>query len=132
MDYLDKLNILPGAIARVFVEANAKRFAPGMTSADTILTLAKMNGLVSYLVHKKFNAPVFDVLPVTARARLGIKVKGKNQKEQAFQHVLKQHPEFPWITHVVKGKSVVDGVNRDLCDAFILTRASQLIYPYIT
>lgn len=131
LEYLRNLQIQPGAIARVFVEANAKRFAQGLTSADTILTLAKINGLVSYLAHKEFNAPVLDVLPVTARSRLGFKVSGKNQKEQVFQQNMAMHPDFPWITHQVKGLTVVDKINRDMNDAWVICRGGQLIHPYL-
>lgn len=126
--YLTNLQIQPGAIARVFVEENAKRFAPGMTSADTILTLAKFNGIVSYIMHKKYGAQILDVPVSKGRSILGIKVKGKNQKEQVFQHNLLHHPEFPWITHEVKGEIVFDGINRDSSDAFVVVRSGQLIY----
>lgn len=129
VEYLQNLQIQPGAVARVFVEANAKRFGQGLTSADTILTLAKMNGLVSYLAHKHFGVEVFDVIPTTARSRMGFKVKGKDQKEQVFQQNLALHPEFPWITHEIKGKTVIDAVNRDSNDAYVICRGGQLIYP---
>jgi len=126
--YLANLQIQPEAIARVFVEENAKRFAPGMTSADTILTLAKFNGIVSYIMHKKYGAQIFDVPVSKGRSALGIKVKGKNQKEQVFQYNLLHHPEFPWITHEVKGEIVYDGVNRDSSDAYTIVRSGQIIY----
>lgn len=90
-----------------------------------------MNGLVSYLAHKHFGAEVLDVIPTTARSRMGFKVTGKNQKEQVFQQNLVLHPEFPWITHEVKGKTLVDAINRDMNDAYVICRGGQLIYPYI-
>jgi hypothetical protein len=54
-------------IEKIFVEANAKMFSTGFSSADTLLTLAKFNGLISYLSHKAFNAEVIDVNVTSAR-----------------------------------------------------------------
>ena len=57
-------------VRRIFVEENAKRFAVGYSSADTILTLAKFNGIVSYLAQKAFSAPVIDINVNSARSKL--------------------------------------------------------------
>lgn len=116
-------------IKRIFVEENAKRFSQGFTSADTILTLAKMNGIVSYIAKCMFTgSQVCDVNVRSARAKLGIKVSGKNQKDQVYAHVLKNHPDFPWATHIVKGQIVYNAYNKDMSDAYVICRAGQIIF----
>lgn len=60
-------------IERIFVEANAKMFSTGFSSADTLLTLAKFNGLISYLSHKAYKAEVVDVNVTSARKAVGFK-----------------------------------------------------------
>ena len=110
------------------MEENAKRFS-AQSSADTVLTLAKFNGIVCYLSRKIFGCEIQDVNVISARSKLGYKVKGKNQKDQVFQQTLAMHPEFPWITHIVKGQTVYNAINKDMNDSFVIVKAGQLLFP---
>ena len=125
-------------ITKIFVEENAKRFAEGFTSADVILTLAKFNGIVSYLAHKTFDAEVFNINVTKARSAIGFKnkldgaidpltKKKMTVKEKVFNHVIALHPEFPWKKHVAKsgshkGNEVFDDCSRDMCDAYVVCK----------
>jgi hypothetical protein len=124
-------------VRRIFVEANAKGYAAGFSSADTLFTLAKMNALVSYLTHKWFKAPVIDVNVTSARSRIGYKnnksVK-KPVKEKVREFVLLNHPYLPFQTRTVtvgkkKGQVVPASGVEDEIDAWVLCRAGQLMYP---
>lgn len=124
-------------VRRIFVEANAKGYAAGFSSADTLFTLAKMNALVSYLTHKWFKAPVIDVNVTSARSRIGYKnnksVK-KPVKEKVREFVLLNHPYLPFQTRTVtvgkkKGQVVPASGVEDEIDAWILCRGAQLMYP---
>lgn len=117
----------------MFVEANAKVFSGGGSSADTILTLAKMNGLVSYLSFKKFGCTVHDVNVASARKAIGFvnskSVPGK-VKDKVFDFVVDKHPEFPWRTHVAKtgkhkGAEVYDADMKDACDAWVVCKGGM-------
>lgn len=125
---LRNLQIPTGSVRRIFVEENAKRFS-AQSSADTVLTLAKFNGIICYLSRKIFGCEIQDVNVISARSKLGYKVKGKNQKDQVFQQTLAMHPEFPWITHVVKGQTVFNAINKDMNDSFVIVKAGQLLFP---
>lgn len=125
-------------IRKIFVEANAKMFAGGMTSADTLFTLAKMNALISYLTHKYCNAPVFDINVSSARAKLGIKIdrkdKSKSVKEKVREQALILYPNLPIRTHVAKtgkskGQVIPDKEMEDEIDSFIIARGGQLLHP---
>ncbi len=120
-------------ISAVHVEENAKRFAEGLSSADTVLTLAKFNGIISYLSHKAFGAEVSNINVAAARKAVGFSkklsplngVKGNSVKDMMFDYVTRKHPEFPWRKHVAKtgkstGKEVFDADMHDACDAWVV------------
>ena len=122
-------------IKRIFVEASAKGFTPGFSSADTLFTLAKFNGIVSYIATRTFKAPVYDINVSSARKAAGIKVNRKDKtrttKEQVFDAVRTAYPNFPWLKHVSatgkkKGQEVYDKTNYDRCDAWVICRGGQL------
>lgn len=124
-------------VGRIFVEANAKGYSAGFSSADTLFTLAKMNALVSYLVHKQFGVPVIDVNVTSARSKIGYKnnksVK-KPVKEKVREFVLTTHPNLPFQTRVVtvgkkKGQVVPASGVEDEVDAFVIARGGQLLNP---
>jgi hypothetical protein len=130
-DYMDlwmKENLSGMKIKKIFVEANAKRFAPGLSSADIILTLAKMNALVSYLSHKRFGAEVVYVHVTSARSAIGykntLKIK-KPVKEKVRKYVLEHFPDLPLQKHIAKsghskGKEILDTGMHDAIDAFVI------------
>lgn len=122
-------------IQHVFVEENAKMFAVGRTSADVILTLAKMNGILSFLVTRNICSNLHNINVTKARSAIGFKDKkgtGKSAKERLLEENLKKYPSFPWITHIAKtgkskGQVVYDDCNKDMNDAFVICRGGQLI-----
>ena len=115
-------------IERIYVEANAKMFSTGFSSADTLLTLAKFNGLISYLSHKAFKAEVVDVNVTSARKAVGFrnaKVDKRPVKEKVFEYATALHPEYPWKRHVAKtgksqGQEVYNTEMKDACDAWVI------------
>ena len=124
-------------VRRIFVEANAKGYSAGFSSADTLFTLAKMNALVSYLTHRWFKVPVIDVNVTSARSRIGYKnnksVK-KPVKEKVREFVLLNHPYLPFQTRTVtvgksKGQVVPASGVEDEIDAWIVCRGGQLLNP---
>ncbi len=135
--FLSTLNKPEYTFKRIFVEENAKMFTPGFSSADTILTLAKFNGIVSYIAAKEFKVEIFDVNVRSARARLGIKIdyKDKTQttKEKVFKKVRDLYPSMTWPMHIAKaGKSkglvVFDKEATDEADAFICCAGGRLLF----
>ena len=115
-------------VSKIFVEANAKMFMGGFSSADTLFTLAKFNALISYLANKAFNAEVYDINVSSARKTIGYKntVSDKRPvKEKVFEFTTALHPEFPWKRHVAKagkhkGQEVFDTESRDMSDAYVI------------
>lgn len=124
-------------VSRIFVEANAKGYSMGFSSADTLLILAKMNALVSYLVHKWCNAPVLDINVTSARSKIGFrnnKSDKRQVKEKVREFVLMNNPHLPFKTRVVqvgkkKGAVVPATGAEDEIDAFVICRGGQLLHP---
>jgi hypothetical protein len=124
-------------IRRIFVEQNAKGYSAGFSSADTLFILAKINVLVSYLVHKQYGAEVIDVHVTSARSMLGFKNKKAVKipvKEKVRDFILTAYPHLPFETRVVKvgkkkGQLVPAEGIADEIDAFVIAKGGQLLNP---
>lgn len=125
-------------IKRIYVESAAKRFSFGLSSADTIFTLAKFNALISYLIYKKTNIVPKEINVSSARKAIGFKNIDKSDKkpikDKVFEFNLKNHPDFPWKTHVAKtgkkkGEVVYDVENKDASDAYVILSGGRKIDP---
>lgn len=115
------------AISKTYVEEAVQMFTTGMSSAQTIITLAKFNALVSYHVRNQLgDANLVWVKPNEARKTCGLvmttkaKAGGKGQKEQAFDQLtatngLLSHVKFE-LTKTGKQKPE----NYDRADAFVV------------
>jgi hypothetical protein len=121
-------------IKRVFVEDIAKKFSVGVSSASTIVILAKMNAMISYVMYLKTGLKPIYVNVRSARSILNIKIntkdKTKTTKQKVFEIVNTRNPSFPWVQHLAKagkekGKMVYDGCNEDMADAFVAVSGGQ-------
>ena len=54
-DYLLKL-IVDYDIKKIYIEENLQAFRPGLSSAKTLMSLARFNGIVSFLVKDIFSS----------------------------------------------------------------------------
>ena len=83
-------------IDRIVVEENLQAFRRGMSSAKTLSTLARFNGIVSFLAQDVFSVPVERMNVNSARSQLGVKIDRKSDvpiKEQIL-HWIQATPEF--------------------------------------
>lgn len=119
------------AITHVFVEENLSRFRPGFSSAQTLLVLARFNGIVSYIVTAMFEIDAEYVNVNEARRLASIKIDRKNKekttKEKVFDEVSKRI-SFEWIHKTMKsgnsrGLIKFDDCNYDMCDAWVIATA---------
>ena len=125
-------------VRRIYIEEAAKKFTPGFSSADTIMTLGRFNGILSYMVYQLFGVKPIMVNVRSARSKLNIKIDYKDKtsstKDKVFLIVRTLNPNFPWIireakTGQFKGQMIYDKVNEDMCDAWVLCRAGMLLNP---
>ena len=79
----------------IFIEQSLMAFRPGFSSAKTILTLAKFNGILSYVCQQDFGVEPQYIGASTARKSCGIKIpKGEKAKDVVLQYVLDNEPNF--------------------------------------
>lgn len=125
-------------VRRIYIEEAAKKFTPGFSSADTIMTLGRFNGIVSYLVYQLFGIKPIMVNVRSARSKLNIKIDYKDKtsttKDKVFLTVRTRNPDFPWIIREAKsgqfkGQMIYDKVNEDLSDAWVICRGGMLLNP---
>ncbi len=117
-------------ITRVGIEENLQAFRPGLSSAKTIVTLARFNGICSYISQEVFELVPEFINVNSARKNLGIKINrksDKNTKQQIQEHVSLLEPTFSWPTKVMrqgprKGSVVLIKECYDMADAYVIAR----------
>jgi len=108
----------------VFVEESLQAFRPGLSSANTLMTLAKFNGVVSSVVRDLTGLTPTPIAATSARKMCGISVKkGSPAKKQVFDRLVGvggalAHVEFP----TKRGGAPKDWAY-DEVDAYVIARA---------
>ncbi len=128
LNFTSAVPCLGSEISRVVLEEPLIGFRPGMSSAQTISTLMRFNGIVSYIARNLFDCEPEYIGSGHARKLCGIKLQktaiGGPQKEQVFSH-MRAHD----LSYVVwpKKKSGQDvDWSRDACDAYVIARAATV------
>jgi len=116
---------------RIVLEEPLMGFRPGMSSAQTISTLMRFNGIVSYIAYSTFKQEPEYIGAAHARKLCGVKLQRTGiagpQKEQVFAHMAANDLRFvQWPTK--KNGKIVDW-SRDACDAYVIARAATLQPP---
>ena len=117
----------------VAIEEPLQSFARGLSSAKTLFTLAKFNGIIQYIVYTLGLVPT--VINVNnARKLVGIKIikkSKKNTKEQVLEQVQKLTHDIVWKKRILKsgprrGIEIFDECCYDMADAFVIGKAHCL------
>ena len=106
-------------------------FSKGMSSAATITTLMRFNGIVSYIGRDVFGLEPTYVPAASARKLCGVKlqktsVAGMPHKEQVFKHMCEHdlsHVRWP----LTPKSGAIVGWSRDATDAYVIARAAGLM-----
>ena len=82
-------------IERVYIEQSLQSFRSGFSSAKTLSTLARFNGVVSWLVYRILQVEPQYLAATSARKTCGITVpRGTKAKQVVIQHILDNVPEI--------------------------------------
>jgi len=126
-------------INKICIEENLQSFRPGLSSAKTLMTLSRYNGIVSHECWLSTGiVPVYYNVN-SARKSLGIdttkkaRLPGDKAKDVVHRWV-KSHEimnEFNWPTKTLRGgpnrgKIIEDPGCKDLSDAFVMSLWGQL------
>ncbi len=122
----DPTNVVSG----VAIEAALMGFRPGMSSAATISTLQKFNGIVSYIARDMFHVDPKYIAAAHARKVCGVKLQrtsacGKNGKQQVFEHM--QANDLSHVKWPTKKSGAPKDWAYDATDAYVIARAGSLL-----
>lgn len=115
----------------VVIEEPLLSFARGMSSASTLLTLNRFNGMVTHSCWQNLQVKPRHLNVIFARRRLGIKKdKGQNIKDVVMSWVASDVVDYSWPTKVItrgkrKGETVFEPFCYDVADAYVMARAAH-------
>jgi hypothetical protein len=127
-NYIENIVNSIGEISRVAIEEPLMGFRESMSSAQTITTLIRFNGIVSYIAKNVTGCMPEHISAAHARKLCGMKLQKTNvggpQKEQVFSFMCEHD-----LSHVVwekkKNGNIVDWA-RDATDAYVIAKAAQI------
>ena len=106
---------------KIFIEQSLQSFRSGFSSAATLSTLSRFNGVVSWLAYKEWCIEPEYIAASSARKLAGIKIiKGTPAKKQVLQYLLDTDPSFV-VEYTRHGNPKPDTFDR--ADSLIIARA---------
>ena len=109
----------------IFAEESLQSFRRGLSSAKTLSTLSRFNGIVSWLCVETFEIEPEMIAASSARKKVGVKIqKGEKAKEKSFHFVLANEPSF--VVEYTKNGNPRPG-SMDKSDSWIIAKAGLLI-----
>ena len=121
----DRIKELDCRCERVFIEQSLQSFRSGFSSAKTLSTLARFNGVVSWLVYRILQTTPEYVAATSARKLCGIKVqRGLKAKEVVVKYVLDNIPEIE-IEYTKFGN--VKPSCYDKADSWVVAKAGHIL-----
>ena len=117
-------------IKHIFVETALKRFLPGKSRADTIIKLAKFNGITSWLCYECFDVTPTYINVNTARSLYGLSfprgTKGPQRKKMVIEAVIeKEKTAFKY--EMARGDKNFKRGTDDKADAIVIARAGEFL-----
>ena len=108
-------------IEHIYVEQPFTFFNSGGSSAKTMATLQRFNGIVSWLLYETFEIEPKFIGATSARKVVGIKVpRGQKAKQVVLQHLLDTEPAFK-IEYTKYGNPKPESY--DKADAIVIAKA---------
>ena len=111
-------------ITKIVIEQSLQMFRPGFSSAKTLTTLSKFNGIVSWMCYRITGIEPEYVSASSARKNAGITVRrGQKAKEIVLEHVKNNIPNFEY--ELTKAGNPKPGTY-DRADSIILAQSAFL------
>lgn len=108
-------------IQHIFIEQSLHMFMGGKSSAKTLSTLTRFNGIVSWMVYELFEIRPEFISASSARKSAGIKVpRGQKAKQVVLEYLLEHEPAFK-IEYTKHGNPKPESYDR--ADAIIIALA---------
>ena len=134
------LSIKQQGVDSIFIEENLQSFSSGLSSAQTLVNLARFNGIVSFIAEDTLQISPIFLNVSSARKQLGLKtiketISGIPLKEQVYDWVKRDHAQrgviFEWPFRSLKngprkGEIILDKSAYDMSDAYVMALAGAL------
>jgi Holliday junction resolvasome RuvABC endonuclease subunit len=112
-------------IEHIYIEQPFTFFNSGGSSAKTMATLQKFNGIVSWILYEIFEIKPEYIGASAARKEAGIKVpRGQKAKQVVIAHLLEHEPAFK-IEYTKHGNPKPESYDR--ADAIVIAKAGYSI-----
>lgn len=122
---LEELNSIKSKhnISHIFIEQSLHSFRSGFSSAQTLSTLSRFNGIVSWLCFQTFRIQPEMIAATSARKRAGVGInRGDNAKEKVLQFILDKYPQID-IEYTKHGNPKPGML--DMCDSIVIALAGD-------
>jgi Holliday junction resolvasome RuvABC endonuclease subunit len=117
-------------IDSIFIETALKKFIPGRSRADTIMKLAKFNGIVSWMCYESFELEPTYINVNSARSLYGLSfprgTKGPKRKKMVIESVIEKEKTAFSYEMARGGKNFKKGTD-DRADAIVIARAGEFL-----
>ena len=112
-------------ISHIYIEQSLHMFMGGKSSAKTLSTLTRFNGIVSWLIYEMFKMEPKYIAATSARKQAGIKVpRGQKAKQVVLQYLLDNEPAFT-VEYTKHGNPKPESYDRE--DAIVVAKAGWAI-----
>jgi hypothetical protein len=111
-------------IDAIFIEQSLQSFRSGFSSAKTLSTLSRFNGIISWLCYDLFGIEPEMFAASSARKLVGVPIKrGEKAKEKVFQFVIDEEPSF--LVEYTKHGNPRPGMF-DKSDSYVIAKAGYI------
>ena len=111
-------------IDAIYIEQSLQSFRSGFSSARTLSTLSRFNGVVSWMCYDKFGLEPEYIAATSARKRCGITIpKGVKAKQVVIQYVVDNVPDV--LIEYTKHNNPKPQCY-DMADSWVIARAGWL------
>ncbi len=135
VDFCKDTNVIN--IQDVYIEQNLQKFRRGFSSAQVLNTLARFNGMISYIVFEELKIQPKYINVNEGRKSLGIKIpRGSNTKDEILKWCNQIYPQIDWPEKTLKsgprkGLVILDPCCYDIADALVTARAGLKLHDFI-
>ena len=110
-------------INSIYIEQSLHSFRSGFSSAQTLSTLSRFNGVVSWFCYELFGIQPEMIAATSARKQAGVGIKrGDNAKEKVLQFVIDKYPDIE-IQYTKHGNPKPGTL--DMCDSIVIALAGD-------
>ena len=112
-------------ITDIYIEQSLHSFRSGFSSAQTLSTLSRFNGIISWICWDLFEIQPQMIAATSARKNAGVGIKrGDNAKEKVLQFVVDNYSDIE-IQYTKHGNPKPGTL--DMCDSIIIALAGDKI-----